>query len=122
MSTINKYRVHEFAKDIGIPSKEIMDELKKYCYSSIDTDDSLSSEVFFYAQNDPEDMAKLDKLMRDEKQRREEHEAEMKKWAAEAEKQKEEQKRQQEKRKMEMQAAAKRASEQLRDMFGDDPK
>ena len=30
MSTINKYRVHEFAKDIGIPSKEIMDILTAY--------------------------------------------------------------------------------------------
>lgn len=104
------------------PSKEIMDELKKYCYSSIDKDDALACEVFYYAQNDPEDMAELDKLMQDEKKRREEYEAEMKKRAAEADKQKEEQKRQLEKREMEMQAAAKRASEQLRDIFGDDPK
>ncbi|MBO4367891.1 MAG: hypothetical protein J5859_04185 [Clostridia bacterium] len=104
------------------PSKEILDELKKYCYSSIDKDDVLQSEVFFYAQNDPEDMAKLEKLMQDEERRREEHEAEMKKWAAEAEKRKEEQKREQEKKEMEMQAAAKHASERLKDMFGDDPK
>lgn len=47
LSTISKYRIHELAKDFGVPSKVIMDILAKYGtipknHMQILTDDELN--------------------------------------------------------------------------------